>query len=213
MTLYALISMIANQVTITIRNAEQAIRGMIAEAATSGEYDLVSRLSRIAKRLSDLAEEAAADPTPVANVPAQPTTPVKPRANPRSVSRATRRTSRKDGYPRFEKSRDVLIKIGWSKKERSEYSHKAPKTGVDAVVRHVMDLSKGGRMFTTEDLLPVKLGSTGDELPGYQAYISLAWLREIGVVQQHGREGYSVRVDNVLETIEFAWESLPVSRP
>lgn len=106
----------------------------------------------------------------------------------------------------------MLMKIGWSKKERTEYIHKAPKAGVDAVLRRVMDLGKDGRIFTTEDLLPVKLGSGNDELPGYQAYISLAWLRDIGVIEQHGREGYSVRNNDVIETVTKSWVSLPASR-
>jgi hypothetical protein len=206
-----LIFMIGDRVSSTIRKAEQEIRGLIAEAATAGEYDLVARLSSIARRLSEMAEEAAGKTSPVARAALPPTMadeppPAKP------ASPAGRRTSRKEGYPRFEKTRDVLVKIGWSKKERSEYVHKAPKAGVDAVARRVMDLGKGSRMFTTDDLLPVKLSGGGDELPGYQAYICLAWLRDIGAVEQHGREGYSVPGDDLIGTVSRTWETLPASR-
>jgi hypothetical protein len=203
--------MISDRAANTIRKAETELRGLIAEAAAAGEYDLVSRLSGIARRLSELAEEAASRSAPSATAPATPVVADEPPPK-KPASPAGRRTSRKDGYPRFEKTRDVLVKIGWSKKERSEYVHKAPKAGVDAVARRVMDLGKGGRMFTTENLLPVKLGSGGDELPGYQAYICLAWLREIRAVEQHGREGYSVLGEDVKGTAEKAWEALPASR-
>lgn len=195
-----------------IRQAEQEIREQIAEAATAGTYQLVERLSSIARRLSDMAEEAAA--TPATNMPPLQATSPGTRKTPTSkpASRAGRRTSRKEGYPRFERTRDVLVKIGWSRKGRSEYIHKAPKAGVDAVARRVMNLGKGGRMFTTEDLLPVKVSGGGDDLPGYQAYVCLAWLRTIGVVEQHGREGYSVPCDDVVGTVNGSWEALPTSR-
>jgi hypothetical protein len=207
-----LIFMIGDRVSSTIRKAEQEICGLIAEAATSGEYDVVSRLSGIARRLSELAEEAAHKPLAVGGTPAPPRSGMKLRAIATPVVVTARKTSRKEGYPRFEKSRDVLVKVGWSKKERSEYVHKAPKAGVDAVVRRVVDLGKGARMFTTEDLLPVKLGSGGDELPEYQAYLCLAWLRDIGAVEQHGREGYSVFGEDLVGTVNKAWESLPAAQ-
>lgn len=195
-----------------IRQAEQQIREEIAEAATAGTYQLVERLSSIARRLSDMAEEAAA--TPATGMPSVPATSKAAGKTPKSKrpTRAGRRTSRREGYPRFERFREALVKIGWSRKGRSEYIHKAPKAGVDAVARRAMDLGKGGQMFTTEDLLPVKLGSGGDDLPGYQAYICLAWLRIIGVVEQHGREGYSVPCDDVVGTVNRSWEALPMSR-
>lgn len=207
-----LISMISERASATIRRAEQDIRGLIVEAATSGEYGVVSSLSGIARRLSDLAEEAVGKSSPVVDAPAPPTIAAKPRAILRPASSLARKASRGEGYPRFQKSRDVLVKIGWSKKERSEYVHKAPKAGVDAVARLVTDLGKGGQIFTTEDLLPVKLGSQDDELPGYQTYICLAWLRHIGVVEQHGREGYSVPREEVMGSVNKAWEALPASR-
>jgi hypothetical protein len=206
-----LASMISDRASSTIRKAEQDIRGLIAEAATGGEYDLVAKLSGIARRLSALAEDAASKPLPVVVAEVPPSAILEP-PSARLATYARRRTSRKEGYPRFEKARDVLVKIGWSKKERSEYVHKAPKAGVDAVARRVMDLSRGGRIFTTEDLLPVKLSGAGDELPGYQAYICLAWLREIGAVEQHGREGYSVPGDDLMGTVNRTWETLPASR-
>jgi hypothetical protein len=206
-----LTSMIGSRASTMIRRAEVDIRGLIAEAANSGDYGNVSRLSGIARRLSELAEEAVGSPSP-SGAPMAPSGSVESRPVVKPVPIGARKTSRKEGYPRFERSRDVLVKVGWSKKERSEYVHKAPKAGVDAVARRLVDLGKGARMFTTEELLPVKLGSGGDELPGYQAYICLAWLRDIGAVEQHGREGYSVVSENLVGTVNKEWESLPASR-
>jgi hypothetical protein len=203
--------MIGDLASNAIRRAEQELRGLIADAAAAGDYGLVSRLSVIARRVAELADEAAGIPDAAALklVPASSTAEM-PGGN--LEAKETRRRIQKGTYPRFEKTRDMLVKIGWSKKEHSEYVHKAPKAGLDAVARRVMDLGRGGRMFTTEELLPVNLGGGDGELPGYQAYLSLAWLRDIGVVEQHGREGYSVQGDDLIGAVGKNWESLPAMR-
>jgi hypothetical protein len=205
-------SMIGDRVFRTIQRAELEVRSLLAEAATLGDYEMVSRLSAIARQLSDLAEVAADKPLPVVDGHVPPTRIGGPSTAAMWESPAPRRNSRKEGYPRFLRSRDTLVKVGWSKKEQSEYVHKAPKAGVDAVARRVMDLGQGGRMFTTDELLPVKLSAGGDELPSYQAYICLAWLRDIGVVEQHGREGYSAPRDDLIGTVSRYWDSLSASR-
>jgi hypothetical protein len=205
-------SMNFDRASSVIRHAEREIRGQIAEAAAAGAYEVVDRLSGIARRLAEMAEEAAPAPvTPDDHPPAKAHGADElPAAKP--VARGNRKASRKQDYPRFERAGDTLVKIGWSKKGREEYVHKAPKTGVDAVTRRVMDVGKDGHVFVTDDLLPVKLNGGRDELPGYQAYVCLAWLRNIGAIQQHGREGYSVRGTNIADTVNKGWEALPVSR-
>lgn len=106
----------------------------------------------------------------------------------------------------------MLVKIGWSKKERGEYVHKAPKAGLLAIARRAEEVGREGRMFTTDELLPVRIGSGEDELPGYQGYLCLAWLREIGLVATHGREGYSVVGDDLSGSVNRIWDTLPASR-
>lgn len=207
-----LASMNSDHATTVIRSAEREIRGQIAEAAAAGAYESVDRLSSIARRLAEMAEELAASPgaPDPQSRPAVTCTAESPA--PKSAGRSVRKASRKNDYPRFERTRDTLVKIGWSKKGREEYAHKAPKAGVDAVTRRVMDLGKNGHVFTTDDLLPVKLNGGQDELPSYQAYVCLAWLRDIGAVEQHGREGYSVHGNNLMDTVSKSWEALPSSR-
>lgn len=203
--------MYGDKASTVIRIAEREIRGQIAEAAAAGAYEVVDRLSGIARRLAAMAQEAA--DTSVALSMDAPSTVTRTEMSPtvKPVSRAVRKPAGKKEYPRFERTRDTLIKIGWSKKGRDEYVHKAPKAGVDAVTRRVIDLCKDGRVFTTEALLPVKLNGGQDELPSYQAYVCLAWLRDIGAVEQHGRAGYSAHGDNMVETVNRSWELLPLS--
>jgi hypothetical protein len=196
----------------SLRRAEREIRGLMVEAATSGAYAEVARLNLVAQRLSEIidfggsADALQGKPGPAdASGVASPTSPkrqVKPR-----------KSKGKPGYPRFERHRDQLIKIGWSKKDRREYVHKTPRAGVEAVVRRVGQLGHEGRVFKTEDLLPVMLAGTAEELSGYQSYICLAWLVRIGAVHRHGREGYSVKDAPLEPLMNLAWEALPNKAP
>jgi hypothetical protein len=59
-----------------------------------------------------------------------------------------------------------------------------------------------------DKLLPIKDGD-GGEVPGYQAYLCLAWLRATGLVQQHGRQGYTIsKKTDLAAAVEGAWEKL-----
>ena len=91
------------------------------------------------------------------------------------------------------------MKIGWSKKERSEYEHKAPRRVVDALTAAITPRSANGKLFTVDDLLPLKDPQDGGDLPGYQVYVALAWLKSARLVKQHGRRGYSVASPSKIE--------------
>lgn len=201
-----------DRATVTIRRAEQDIRGQIAEAATAGEYEVVARLSGIAKRLAELAEEAGGRQVAAPRIASAVVAAQLGAGRGKSKPGGSPRTRRKETYPRFERVRDVLVKIGWSKKARAEYIHRTPKAGVEAAAKRVMQIGADRQVFTTEDLLPVKMDRSGNELPGYQAYICLAWFRRIGAVEQHGREGYTLVVPDLIGAVGTAWEALPASR-
>ena len=60
--------------------------------------------------------------------------------------------------------------------------------------------------FTMEDVLPLFDADSGREVPSYQAYLVLAWLRSAGVVVQHGRQGYSLEKGTDLDAVvERQW--------
>jgi hypothetical protein len=50
----------------------------------------------------------------------------------------------------------------------------------------------GGRRFTTDDVFPLHDPSDKADVPTYQAYVTLAWLRSEDLVVPHGRQGYSL---------------------
>jgi hypothetical protein len=105
------------------------------------------------------------------------------------------------------------VKIGWSKKERKEYEHKAPRRVIDALAAAIARHGHNGRRFTTEQIMPIKDPETGDDLPGYQVYVALNWLKTAGLLDKHGRQGYTATKPATLpDTLARAWQKLPESR-
>ena len=190
-----------------IRAAEEEIRRCIGESANIAAYAAVEKYSAFAKRLSNMVDELTSTQRrseAVSSLNSSPSTPSTPSS---PTLKNSRKFSGKSGYPRFEKSRNCLVKVGWSKKDRKEYVHKAPEAVVDALVARVIAVSKENEIFTAEEILPLRTEGTGDVLPDYQAYVCLAWLRRCDLIVQHGREGYSLQDKNLRETVLSLWAS------
>ncbi len=61
-----------------------------------------------------------------------------------------------------------------------------------------------------EENLPLKDPADGTEIPTYQVYLCLAWLRQAKLVEQHGRQGYSLPSSAHLEGLAGKlFEQLP----
>ncbi|WP_242101570.1 hypothetical protein [Lysobacter sp. M2-1] len=95
-------------------------------------------------------------------------------------------------YPRFERHGDNLVKVGWSKREKAEYEHKAPLRAVVMVADAVRKKGVDGRIFQISALLPYTGPDGETTVPDYQVYLIVAWWRAIGLLEQHGRKGYSI---------------------
>lgn len=106
-------------------------------------------------------------------------------------SLSPRQSSKSKGdYPRFAKDGDKLVKIGWSKRNGRSYEHRAPVSIVKDIVRQLAGRVKHGEVFVVENLIPVVDSASGAEIPAYQVYMTLAWLREVGSIEKKGRDGY-----------------------
>jgi hypothetical protein len=74
----------------------------------------------------------------------------------------------------------------------------------------ITNASTKGKRFTMERLLPLVNSHDGNRIPDYQAYIGLAWLRQQGLLVQHGRKGYSLATKDPLESgVNTLWAKLP----
>lgn len=111
------------------------------------------------------------------------------------------------GYPRFFREGDALVKVGWSKKGKSEYEHRAPREMLDQIIATIRDLSRARSRFTVEEIL-ASIAAKGADLPSYQTYLCIAWMRENGLLEQHGRQGYSVAQPTQLsDEMARAWSA------
>ncbi|MEZ6057194.1 MAG: hypothetical protein R3C01_10865 [Planctomycetaceae bacterium] len=113
-----------------LRDAEQALQGLLAGAATDGDYSAVPVLMDWARQLGELASEL--DTLEPKRAPEQRL--AGSAASRKSKKPQKRRKPKGGGYPRFIRDEECLVKIGWSKTGGEEYEHKADKDAVDAVV-------------------------------------------------------------------------------
>lgn len=209
-----------------IREAETALRDLISKALVEQRYGDVKQVADLADRLAQLLsgnnihlsiatvpprsiEKSSTEGGPVAGAQLtghQITS--APHERQKIATEKKRRTRSKSGYPKFVRDEDRLVKIGWSKKNHEEYEHRVPREAVLAFLRHLDSNVKEAKVFDIESLLPVQ-DSTGEDVPGYQIYVVVAWLREAGVIEKKGRDGYFVRNKAMLsDELNDLWESL-----
>lgn len=76
------------------------------------------------------------------------------------------------------------------------------------VLRVIEAKSKNRTLFNLEDLL-LFFGEDGTEVPSYQLYLVVAWLKKANLLIQHGRRGYTVVSGHDLTTqAEQHWSKL-----
>lgn len=193
---------------------ESKLAEFASEASTNRDYETAARILATAQAIKRLAEQygpvlgqvrSTVNGTPAAKV----TTTDKPPAS-GLTARTKRRKSRLGEYPRFFKSGDRLVKVGWSKKDKAEYEHKCPRNVLSCLVSSFLSIRGNDKRFSMDEVLPLTDPTDGSELPTYQIYVALAWLKTLGLIEQHGRQGYSVRKGVNLSTkVEDAWNALP----
>ncbi|MCH7871850.1 MAG: hypothetical protein IID33_09130 [Planctomycetes bacterium] len=206
----------AKQARQILGNAETRMRELIGSAATAGDYEQALRITNLAQTLGDLAEPLTEATSGQGASPTQERAPAEKRIAARRQSSRTgsaraRPGSKKNGeYPKFYRRGEQLVKVGWSKKEREEYEHKAPLVAAKALASAIEDRSGNGSLFTAEELFPLKDLDEGSEFPGYQGYVVLAWFRAAGLIEQHGRSGYTASDSRALaNAVRAAWSQLP----
>ena len=179
--------------------AEAQLRELLASAATDGEYGDVVMMAAWARGVAEMAGSGAnaAVEKPRVSSARQPPLPREKRTGGTAV------------YPQFYRQGDRLVRVAWSKSDQREYEHKAPRDVIKALVKRLSEVGANGRVFSTEALLPIVTDPDG-EAPSYQIYAALALLRQVGLIDQHGRQGYSVtRIKDLQSSIDSVWKKLP----
>ena|ERR1700678_615040 len=175
-----------------VGDAENNLKKLLAETATGGDYSLVVQLAGWAHNLSDLLAEIvkAAPPGTAPENPEIVADNAKREAAPAPAITWKRRPG---DYPKFSRNGDTLVKIGWSKAQKNEYEHKAPRAVLTDLVAAISAVSARKNRFVMETIMPLKSSADGAEYPSYQVYLCLAWLRAQDLVVQHGRQGYTIK--------------------
>jgi hypothetical protein len=210
------------QAVEALRQCEAALRGILAGAVQSGDYDSVLRVTQMATQLRRLLGLVAGASTGEPEPHAMPGREARHRSSStRNVSQAgpgdpspdkakpRRRAGRAD-YPVFAKSGADLVKVGWSKRSRTEYQQRTSLRTVKQIVAALVEIAHNSDRVRLEQVLPT-LARLGElTIPTYQAYVVLAWLRSEGLVKQLGRQGYSVPdTPSMMARLDERWQALP----
>ncbi len=197
-----------------IADLDGAARNEIALAAGEGRFDDLPQLTPMAKEIAALAARWPCDASLAPKVLAQLEATTETSA-PAALCDETKPHSstrlKKSDYPKFLREKHELVKLGWSPREEGPYEHRVPKAGVDAVTSEVASKGKAGHRFTMDEILKaLAIAKNAEQVPSYQTYAVVSWLKWAGMVLQHGRQGYTVvRPQTFATAIEAAWQSLP----
>ena len=196
-----------------VLKAEQAVADLARQAVEQREYAVAASLTNLAGELRTIAEHAQSSGAKI--VPAaggvNSGAAVAAEEARQAQPRAVRRKPKKGEFPKFLRDEGTLYKLGWSKSQKTIYEHKTAKSALTALVKKLVTVGPNRRRFTVEDVLPLPGPSADTEVPTYQVYLSLAWLRSVGLLIQHGRQGYSIAHPARFESdVEGNWQQIPL---
>ena len=188
---------IQDYIVDVLAQAEDRFTLRLQEAAGDRQYADVATLASVSAQLHELIQsvndnEPASEPRTTGRVPASSGSTAQKLKSRQGADKARYEEAR--AYPRFARSGDRLVKIAWSKKDGAEYEHRAPRVAVLAVLSSLREL--GSREFSMEELARVR-DKYGNEIPSYQVYLVMAWLRACGAVRKIGRGGYASIPENL----------------
>lgn len=182
--------------------AEEAIARLASQAAEARDYPAAEQLLGIARNIAALAGRLTAaksdgSPETFVSAPEEP-----------GFDGDTDGSDASDDSPVFEREGQNLVKVGGSKTDGKTYEHKAPRATVDVLVRRIGESRNKRGEFRTSRVFPL-VDASGRKLPGYQGYLCLRWLRQVGLVQRVGRQRYQVAGDrDLVSSIDAAWGAL-----
>jgi len=188
-----------------IEQAEKSIQHVLADAAKAGRYDLCQSAGAIAENIQKLHQATLAQ-----NAHAQLTPPLETTSKHKAAESKRNQTSarRIKKYPRFEIKGNALLRIGWSKKSRTEYVHSTKRPAFNIIVEAIASASKGSAsIITAEEFLSMLSSQKELTPPTYQVYAVIAFLVHSNCLEKEGRSGYLV-LDNLPNRASSAWDQL-----
>jgi hypothetical protein len=192
---------IQQRIERALEQAESEIREVGAAAFRSGDDRIVGQAQEIVTALKALRANLNGSPSPTA--------PKRERQVRKEGRAKTRRSGKaaKDKFPKYTVRNGSLIRIGWSKKHKSEYEHKAPQAAFDATINAMAELAQTGSGPITAERIIERVNTLAGGTPSYQVYVVIGLLRKQGCVEQVGRDGYMIPSD-LLQQGSQIWKQL-----
>jgi hypothetical protein len=190
--------------THLLKETEAKLRALVSEAAASGDYSSVVQIASWARTVSELFNRKPGER--VSSLPSTRSSTHNGAKGPKQISLAKRGQR---SYPLFFRQGDQVVRIAWSKREKKEYRHKADSSVLKVLAKSMAEKGSDGRVFATDQFLPVR-DSQNTEVPNYQAYLGISLFKQVGLIDQHGRQGYSIpRLADFKDAVEAVWKKLP----
>jgi hypothetical protein len=183
----------STKVAEILSTCEESLKRAASDALSLGHYDEATQIVQIAREVAALAgrtpkADVNQDVGGVVNaVESFGREAAESDSTPQLDAMLAVKKRRK--YPQFGRQANDLVKIGWSKRSRKEYQHRAPRRILELLCTRLEQVGARKKIFTTESLFPLS-DSEGNEIPSYQSYLSLAWLRQHRLVVSKGRSEY-----------------------
>jgi hypothetical protein len=202
--------------TEILKECEEALKRAATDALSQGRYDEATEIVSIARAVAAFAtgnakSELPGDSASVLDVGSsgEAQVPESDSTSPEESTAAAETPKKRRKYPQFFRQASELVKIGWSKRARKEYQHRAPHRVLELLCNRLVQVGAKKKLFSTDTLFPLT-DSGSNEIPSYQSYLCLAWLRHQRLVIAKGRSGYRlVKPESLLSAAEAFWNKLP----
>ncbi len=211
-----------------LSSTETELQQLVGKAASRGDYQGVLKTTSCAQEIreliSRLGDSSPTNHVPTTKRPNDKTVHLESKVEPKTPNKATpqatksagptkprpqERTNNGNGYPKFFRRGDELVKVGWSKSAKKEYQHKATETILSLVASAISERAANQKLVSADEFLPLTDSVDGTVIPAYQAYLCIAWLRNEGLITQDGRQGYRLSDAGLLvDQINERWSHL-----
>ncbi len=188
------------KIEAVLTKAENELQEVIVEAAKAGDYRGVDAGRAAAVEICNI-KARILKPSSKSELKSE-------RDESRVKKKVTTKRHSRGKYPKFEVKNGALVRIGWSKKERREYTHKVSKQVFYQTVEEMGRLAQSGTgPFMAEKIIEQVNNSGSEIIPSYQVYVVIGLLRKLNFIKQIGREGYDIPID-LAKKAETAWGNL-----
>ena len=185
-----------DEVQTVLREAEDRLIKLMAEAGDARDYDGVELIRTVARELDEIASTVSKGGRFLQSSHLE--------SGYREKTGDPSQRVKRGRYPRFVVQGGALEKIGWSSKENSEYSHRIPREEFEAVVKELEARGMGSdRPIQSSEVLK----SLENRVKHYQVYAVLRFLRATDAIAPAARGAYMIP-KNLRGRAFKAWKSV-----